>query len=78
VILEVSDKGIGIPNDEIDLVTRKFYRGRRSASGGSGLGLAIAERIAVDHGGTLTIRSVVDRGTTVLVTLPLIADRSAP
>jgi signal transduction histidine kinase len=74
VVLEVSDKGIGIPQDEIAWVTRKFYRGRRSPSGGSGLGLAIAERIAVDHGGSLSIRSEVDGGTTVRVTLP--ADRS--
>jgi signal transduction histidine kinase len=70
----VTDKGIGIPQDEIAWVTRKFYRGRRSPSGGSGLGLAIAERIAVDHRGTLEIRSVVEGGTTVRVTLP--ADRS--
>jgi signal transduction histidine kinase len=74
VVLEVTDKGIGIPQDEIAWVTRKFYRGRRSPSGGSGLGLAIAERIAVDHRGTLEIRSVVEGGTTVRVTLP--ADRS--
>jgi signal transduction histidine kinase len=71
VIVEVSDRGIGIPEHEIGQVTRKFFRGRRAGSGGSGLGLAIATRIAGDHGGTLTIQSVVDMGTTVRVTLPL-------
>lgn len=70
VTIGISDAGIGIPADEISQVTRKFVRGRKAPSGGSGLGLAIASRIAKDHGGTLSIRSVVGKGTTVSVTLP--------
>ena len=71
VMLEVSDKGRGIPADEIDHVMRKFVRGRQSSSGGSGLGLAIVKRIVTDHGGRLAIRSTVDAGTTVTANIPI-------
>jgi signal transduction histidine kinase len=71
VILDVADRGVGIPPDELALVTRKFFRGRGSIPGGSGLGLAIAERIVADHSGSLTIQSAVGAGTTVRVTLPI-------
>lgn len=71
VKVDVVDCGIGIPPEEIPLVTQKFVRGRQVASGGSGLGLAIAKRIAEDHGGALSISSVVGTGTTVTVTLPV-------
>jgi signal transduction histidine kinase len=70
VVILVADSGIGIARDEIPLVTQKFVRGRRAASGGSGLGLAIATRIAKDHGGMLSISSTVGQGTTVAVSLP--------
>lgn len=69
VRLEVADRGIGIPADELPHVTRRFFRGRRSNSGGSGLGLAIVERIVEEHGGSLSIESS-DAGTTVRVDLP--------
>jgi len=71
VALEVADRGIGIPEDELGRVTRKFFRGRGSNAGGSGLGLAIVDRIVADHGGALEIRSVAGSGTTVVVTLPV-------
>ncbi len=73
VELEVSDKGIGIPAEEIESVTGKFLRGRSTGTAGTGLGLAIATRIANDHNGKLTIRSTVGVGTTVTVTLPFAA-----
>jgi signal transduction histidine kinase len=70
VLVEVTDMGAGIPPDEIDRVVRKFVRGRHAGSSGTGLGLAIANRIVRDHGGLFVIRSTVDVGTTVAVTLP--------
>jgi two-component system phosphate regulon sensor histidine kinase PhoR len=70
VTIHVSDSGIGIPPEEIPLVTQKFVRGKRAPSGGSGLGLAIATRIARDHRGALSIRSTPGEGTTVSVSLP--------
>jgi len=70
VSIQVIDSGPGIPADEVDLVTRKFVRGRGASAAGTGLGLTIASRIAEDHGGQLRITSVVGQGTTVRVTLP--------
>jgi signal transduction histidine kinase len=71
VRIEITDRGRGIPADEIHKVTRKFFRGRRVVPGGSGLGMAIVQRIVVDHGGQLEIHSVVDAGTTIAVHLPV-------
>ena len=75
VSVEVSDKGQGIREDEIDRVTRRFFRGSQAASDGSGLGLAIVKRIVADHGGRLSIRSAVGVGTTVSVAIPLVGGR---
>jgi signal transduction histidine kinase len=71
VRIEVTDEGIGIPDDEIERVTRKFVRGRLATSGGSGLGLAIASRIAKDHGGRIAIVSRVRQATCVTVSIPI-------
>jgi signal transduction histidine kinase len=71
VLIEVTDKGRGIPDDELDLVTRKFFRGRQLMSNGSGLGLAIVKRIVTDHDGELRISSKVNVGTTVSIRLPI-------
>jgi signal transduction histidine kinase len=50
------------------------FAGRHVAAGGSGLGLAIVKRIVRDHGGQLAIRSAVNVGTTVTVSLPAYVD----
>jgi signal transduction histidine kinase len=71
VVVDVTDTGAGIPTTELNLVSRKFFRGRHSGWGGSGLGLAIVSRIVADHGGTLRLESVEKRGTTVSFTLPI-------
>jgi signal transduction histidine kinase len=71
VRMAISDRGMGIPADEIRHVVRKFFRGRGAGSGGSGLGLAIASRIVEDHGGRLDIESAAGVGTTVHLTLPV-------
>jgi signal transduction histidine kinase len=76
--LDVEDNGAGIPANEIDEVVKRFRRGRRTSGHGSGLGLAIAERIATDHGGSLTIRSTVGVGTTVTVRLPGVNGHRSP
>lgn len=70
VTVRVTDHGVGIPEHEIEQVTRKFFRGHGSRAGGSGLGLAIVDRIVADHLGTLHIESAPGGGTTVTVSLP--------
>lgn len=50
IVLEVSDSGPGIPNDDFDRVFERFYRGENQSISGSGLGLAIVREIATQHG----------------------------
>jgi len=72
--LDVSDTGIGIAAEHLPHLGERFYRVDKSRSreaGGSGLGLSIARSIAEVHGGTLTLSSMPDQGTTVTLKLPL-------
>jgi two-component system, OmpR family, osmolarity sensor histidine kinase EnvZ len=73
LVLEVDDRGAGIPADQVEHLKRPFTRGEPARSGvpGTGLGLAIVERIARLHGGTLDLLPRPGGGTTVRVTLPL-------
>lgn len=70
----VTDEGIGIPEADLPRVFEPFFRSDRSrtrSTGGSGLGLVVAQRIVLAHGGEIHLDSVVDRGTTARVTLPV-------
>jgi signal transduction histidine kinase len=71
LVLEVSDRGGGIPEDALPYVFDRFYRAR-SADGtrGSGLGLAIVKAIAETHRGTVGVESELGAGTTFRVELP--------
>ncbi|NEU29243.1 HAMP domain-containing histidine kinase [bacterium LRH843] len=70
VQLSIGDTGKGIPEQELELITGKFYKGR-SNHGGMGLGLAICKEIIDAHGGNMQIISTVGVGTTVQIQLPL-------
>jgi two-component system, OmpR family, sensor kinase len=78
-VVTVRDTGIGIPPEELELVTARFYRGSkasRMAPSGGGLGLHVARAIAETHGGDLVIESEVDRGTAVRIRLPLAKEQN--
>jgi len=69
----VDDEGLGIPEEERELVFDPFYRSprdRSSRDGGSGLGLAIARSIVVAHGGTLTAESSPAGGARLVARIP--------
>jgi signal transduction histidine kinase len=73
--LWVDDEGLGIPEDERELVFDPFYRSprdRSSRDGGSGLGLAIARSIVVAHGGSLIAESSASGGARLVARIPLI------
>jgi signal transduction histidine kinase len=71
-LISVWDTGSGIAPEELEKVFKPFYSTRPE---GTGLGLAIAQRIAVAHGGDLSIESTPGSGTKVQVRLPLGAPR---
>lgn len=65
LVIETTDTGGGIAPEVLPLLGRPFVLGaRHGGSGGSGLGLAIAAGICAVHGGRLSVRSEVGRGTT--------------
>jgi two-component system osmolarity sensor histidine kinase EnvZ len=72
-IIEVCDRGPGIPAAEVERMKRPFTRleEARSGAGGSGLGLAIVDRVARLHGGTLELLPRDGGGLTARITLPL-------
>lgn len=69
VVVRIRDHGPGIPEDELPLVKKKFYKGSSKARG-SGIGLAVCDEIVQMHGGTLTLENAYDGGTLVTVVLP--------
>ena len=73
VQIEVEDEGLGIPPAEQERIFEKFYRldaAMTRGVGGSGLGLYISREIVSQMGGSLSVRSVPDVGSTFTVTLP--------
>lgn len=71
VIIDISDTGVGIPDDELDLIFERFYQGSGDqGSAGFGLGLAITREAVQALGGRLEIDSVMDVGTTACIALP--------
>jgi PAS domain S-box-containing protein len=70
-VLRVTDHGIGIPEDKLETIFQPFERAVPDRHyGGLGLGLYIVRAIVVRLGGTITVRSTPDSGTTFTVELP--------
>ena len=73
VELEVRDTGTGIPAEEIPHLFERFHRvegARGRTYEGSGIGLSLVQELVKLHGGTIQVRSVVNHGTTFLVSIP--------
>jgi two-component system, OmpR family, phosphate regulon sensor histidine kinase PhoR len=71
VRVAVTDRGPGIPADQLAGLFERYYRMRRDAAEpGIGLGLAIAKGIVEAHGGRIGIDSAIGKGTTVWFTMP--------
>ncbi|MDZ7342956.1 MAG: HAMP domain-containing histidine kinase [candidate division KSB1 bacterium] len=82
VAVEVADRGIGIASTEIPKIFDDFYRVDQTLGankqGGMGLGLTLARHIVRAHGGDITVRSEVGRGSTFTFTLPIPDEETAP
>jgi PAS domain S-box-containing protein len=78
-LLSVSDRGIGIPQDQQKLLFDRFFRARNVSArsyGGLGLGLYISRDIVERHGGRIWVESEVGQGSTFYVALPLLSAAS--
>ncbi len=74
LLIKVTDKGIGIPEIDVEHIFERFYTVDKAHSqkmGGSGLGLSIVENTIIKHGGTIRLESKVGEGTTFFIQFPL-------
>lgn len=72
--LKVIDTGIGMDEEHLPFVFKRFYRvdaARSRESGGSGLGLSIVKNVVVKHGGQIKVISQINQGTTFTILLPV-------
>ncbi|WP_342553643.1 ATP-binding protein [Paenibacillus sp. FSL R7-0652] len=67
VRIEIRDEGIGIPEEMMSKLGEPFFTNKES---GTGLGLMVSQRIIQSHKGMMDIKSVMNRGTTVIIELP--------
>ena len=70
VVVRIRDYGHSIPEDELPLVKKKFYKGSTKVRG-TGIGLAVCDEIIALHSGELTLENAPDGGTIVTVRLPV-------
>ncbi|HEY0737029.1 MAG TPA: GAF domain-containing sensor histidine kinase [Herpetosiphonaceae bacterium] len=74
-VLSVQDQGPGIAPEIISRLMDRFARGQRSR--GLGLGLYLARKIAEAHGGSLSVESVLGKGTTFRLAVPIVGERGS-
>ena len=78
VEITITDTGIGIDDENLDVIFDRFYRVNKTNNrndGGSGLGLAIVKWIVNAHAGSITVSSIPGQGSKFTVILPLPSDR---
>jgi two-component system phosphate regulon sensor histidine kinase PhoR len=72
----VQDHGCGIDRKHLPRIFERFYvvdKGRSRKLGGTGLGLAIVKHIAQVHGGSVTVKSSLGKGSTFTIHLPIVS-----
>jgi two-component system sensor histidine kinase KdpD len=72
VEIEITDHGVGIPEEDLGNIFDKFYRIKRTDNvAGTGLGLSISKGIVEAHGGSIVAKKGIDGGTVISVKLPV-------
>lgn len=72
VVIDFSDKGIGIPSDEIKMIFQPFYRARNAMGiKGHGIGLSLVDKIIALHKGNIHVSSEIMKGTNFIISIPL-------
>jgi two-component system phosphate regulon sensor histidine kinase PhoR len=72
VVVEVTDSGVGIAEDDLPHIFERFFKADKSRTGqGTGMGLAIAKHIVEIHGGKIWVQSEEEKGSTFSFSLPL-------
>jgi len=70
--VNITDTGVGISKDILNKIFDPFFRGDTSRhTEGAGLGLTITKNIIENHNGTISIKSEVNKGTTIILSLPI-------
>ena len=73
--LWVTDWGIGIKADDVDLIFRDYFRAENAVqmkAPGTGLGLSLVRHVVEAHGGQIDVKSTLGKGSTFLIKLPLL------
>jgi signal transduction histidine kinase len=73
VLVEITDTGTGIAPDHLDRIFDPFFTTKKVGAG-TGLGLSTSFNIVRRHGGTMRVESVLGRGTTFRIQLPLLRE----
>ena len=80
IVVTVTDTGIGVARADMEKLFEKFFRASDEftrAAGGTGLGLAITKAIVEEHGGEITARSELGKGSEFEVRLPRLNAKNA-
>ena len=71
IIITIKDRGMGIPESELENIFQPFYRlDEKNSEAGFGLGLSMTQRIIKLHKGSISVKSTVGKGTTFSIILP--------
>ena len=70
-LISITDNGCGIDEEDQKHIFERFYRGKNSSPDSVGIGLPLSQAIVRQHGGKITVKSEIEKGTTFNIFLPL-------